>query len=131
MSSPNKVKTSLVKLSRSVWVPLYNTQIIISFDPAGQSRKRGIDEGYVNSTAACVVDIDGCDLALFWPERYNINTVSHESVHMAYNILSRCGVRVSARNHESLAYLVGWIVDQVDEFYQELINKKLFKELSK
>ncbi|BDU72391.1 hypothetical protein [Mesoterricola silvestris] len=49
------------------------------------------------------------------------NTVAHEATHIAWKILETCGVKISPTNHEAMAYLVGWIVDEVLMLFPELV----------
>lgn len=42
------------------------------------------------------------------------NTIAHEALHAAWRILDEVGVVVDKPNHEALAYLLGWVVDQIE-----------------
>lgn len=42
------------------------------------------------------------------------NTIAHEALHAAWRILDEVGVTVDKPNHEALAYLLGWVVDQIE-----------------
>jgi len=42
-----------------------------------------------------------------------VHTVHHESIHVAWNILERVGVKVDEANHEALTYLEGYIASKV------------------
>lgn len=44
------------------------------------------------------------------------NTAVHESVHMARIILEHCSIQWSAKNDEPLAYLAGWLSEQVLDY---------------
>ena len=41
----------------------------------------------------------------------DINTIAHESVHLAVKALDWAGIEYDVDNHEILAYMVGWIVE--------------------
>jgi hypothetical protein len=43
-----------------------------------------------------------------------VSTLAHEMTHAAVAILAGAGVRYTPTNHESLAYLVGHLVEQCD-----------------
>lgn len=44
------------------------------------------------------------------PDRRCSEVIAHEAVHAAWAILDSAGVKVTADNHEALAYMVTWIV---------------------
>lgn len=52
--------------------------------------------------------------------------ITHESVHLAYEILNKCGVIVDADNHESLAYLAEFLYSNIVKILkrEKLINEK-------
>lgn len=52
--------------------------------------------------------------------------IAHESVHLAYEILNKCGVIVDAGNHESLAYLTEFLYSNIVKILkrEKLINEK-------
>lgn len=50
-------------------------------------------------------------VALFRPDHLTPNTMAHEATHAAWRILDLVGTKVTSKNHESLAYLVGWVMD--------------------
>jgi hypothetical protein len=58
-------------------------------------------------------------MVLFVNNNYNVleynyvHTVHHESIHVAWNILDRVGVRIDGSNHESLTYLESYIAEVV------------------
>lgn len=43
----------------------------------------------------------------------DVNTLSHEAFHAAYDILKRVGVPLGDDSEEAYAYLIGYIVEQV------------------
>lgn len=44
-----------------------------------------------------------------------ISTISHESLHIAMNIFDYIGAKADPMNQEPLAYLVGWIADNINQ----------------
>jgi len=46
--------------------------------------------------------------------------ISHEAVHMSWNILEGIGIPIDADSHESQAYIVEEIVDKVSEIVDKL-----------
>ncbi len=49
--------------------------------------------------------------------------ITHEAMHIVHFIADYAGIKVDTENDEALAYLIGWIVDEI---YQTL-SKKGFK----
>lgn len=49
-----------------------------------------------------------------------INTAAHEALHTAWAILDTCHAKVSPSNHEPMAYLIGWLVDEILFLYPDL-----------
>lgn len=45
--------------------------------------------------------------------RDKIHTIHHESIHVAWNILGRVGVKIDEDNHETLTHLEGYIASKV------------------
>lgn len=58
------------------------------------------------------------------------STLAHECIHAAWDILDYAGVQVEKRNHEQLAYLVGFLVGEVSVIYKQQ-QKFLTKPKSK
>jgi hypothetical protein len=52
----------------------------------------------------------------------NVSVLTHECIHVANHILNRCGVKEREYNDESLAYLVGHLVES---FLRELTKSKI------
>jgi len=48
-----------------------------------------------------------------------IFTLHHESIHVAWNILDRVGVRINEGNHEALTYLTEYIASRADEMIEK------------
>lgn len=49
---------------------------------------------------------------------YVENTITHESVHAAYEILKTAGITLSSETEEAYAYLSGWISQCVSKTYK-------------
>ena len=61
----------------------------------------------------------------FFIHNYSNELVAHESLHLAWEVLHWCGVKVSFENHEALAYLIGHISGEVEKFHKQLKKKGL------
>ncbi|AXF51336.1 hypothetical protein WELLINGTON_208 [Erwinia phage Wellington] len=44
------------------------------------------------------------------------NTVAHEAVHAAWRTLEWVGIKATVDNQEALAYLVGWVAQEITDF---------------
>lgn len=51
-------------------------------------------------------------------EDADANTIAHEAVHAAWRCLQWVGITVSVDNQEALAYLVGWVAQQITDFVE-------------
>ncbi len=52
-----------------------------------------------------------------------LHTIAHEALHTVNSILFDRGVEVSTKNDEAQAYLLSWVVDQIDKA-RSLMSKK-------
>ncbi|WP_374440543.1 hypothetical protein [Epilithonimonas sp.] len=46
----------------------------------------------------------------------NISLIAHEAVHICNFIFKNVGIELDRNNDEPQAYLVGWIVDEIEKF---------------
>lgn len=61
--------------------------------------------------------------AMMVPEHYCEETVYHEALHIAWFVLDEAGVKVTADNHEMLAYMQGSIAHMVKaKLWPELLS---------
>lgn len=56
-------------------------------------------------------------------------TVAHEAVHVAWFTLDLAGVQVTVDNHEQLAYLVGYYVEEITQFVETYRKQAINEEL--
>lgn len=99
-------------------IPIYGQTVRVYFGTEAYHRdfpeyKKDGDNGcfafvQCNECGPCMVFIEASP-----------NTVAHECVHAAWDVLDHVGVKVSADNQEPLAYLVGYIVEHVVKFRQQ------------
>lgn len=45
--------------------------------------------------------------------------IAHEAVHLVNSIFISCGIELDRHNDEPQAYLMGWVIQQIDEFLKE------------
>lgn len=53
------------------------------------------------------------------------NTIAHECVHAAMFTFERIGQGVSPADHEAMAYLTGWLVEQVNKALEKENGQKV------
>nr|DAG74056.1 MAG TPA: Thermolysin metallopeptidase, catalytic domain [Caudoviricetes sp.] len=57
----------------------------------------------------------GKGTCLVWmPPTASINTVAHEATHVAMNLMRDCGIAPDLHNQEVMAYLIGYIVGEIN-----------------
>lgn len=108
--------------ARRVWlsVPIYDRWISVYFGYGYAAKRIGdYTPPTCTTTVAQVVDIgydDGTSavaLVLSDRGRPDVNTLSHESVHLAMSVLQSAGIPVNHDTQEALAYLVGYLVERL------------------
>ena len=45
----------------------------------------------------------------------DVNTIAHESFHVAVTVLSDIGMKLSSKSEEAYAYLIGWVAEQINK----------------
>ncbi|MFV0357730.1 MAG: hypothetical protein ACK5LG_21890 [Bacteroides thetaiotaomicron] len=83
--------------------------------------------GALSTVVACDDVGEFLVLAFNGPQYMTPEVVSHEAVHLAWFALDLAGVEVTVDNHEQLAYLVGYYVNQINLVVEAYLNhvKKL------
>ena len=99
-----------------VTIPIYDIYLYFTFDRLSLNKRFGIEADSVGHTEQG----DGFVVVYIDKDDYNINYLAHESIHAAWFALDSVGVDVTIYNHESLAYLSGWIAEE--------IHKRFLKE---
>lgn len=103
-------------------IPLYQVGLIISVCPKAARAfdpEMNLDEGAMASVFRFVQEETGhfyLGVVFGHPEWADANTVAHEAVHAAWRCLEHVGAKASVKNQEPLAYLVGWIADEITKF---------------
>lgn len=117
----------MAKKVKEIVVPLYHAKVILSFDVDHLSdhlyKKYSIDHSIAPAFAgqAAVFEYAGTGVQVHSlyvsKDDYSLGYVTHECIHCAWHVLNEAGVEVTAGNHEALAYLAGWLADEVNKFY--------------
>lgn len=102
---------------RSFTVPVYDSQVTLVRTQAELLRvceKHGVDEPDKNTDGICIqADFSsGCtQFILGWMTK-DPAVLAHEATHLAQFILIRVGIDPRDSNGETMAYLVGFLVDK-------------------
>lgn len=97
-------------------VPLYGIYLRFICG-AEQARKQGFDMADQHLASVCY-DYAKCEVTIILRDETltSRNTLAHETLHAAWRVLDMVGAQVDAHNHEALAYLVGWIAEELDKW---------------
>jgi len=109
------------------YVPIYSRRVYVYIGDDYKDINKKVNKDYkieesgdkANYLEASVVEMthkgEGLvDNLFLLPSNVEQHTVAHECVHMAWDILDLVGVRVEADNNEALAYLVGYLMKEVN-----------------
>lgn len=98
-----------------VKVPIYNRHVYISFDREKVSKKFNVDisEGFAGIT----IKLDPIIIVFIDEDLYCQNFLTHESIHAAGFVLEMAGIDIDIENDEPLAYLAGWIAEEINKRY--------------
>jgi hypothetical protein len=55
-------------------------------------------------------------------DKKHLSNIAHEAVHIKNSIFTDCGIQLDLANDEAEAYLVGWLFEQIYEFFNEKNN---------
>lgn len=109
------------KVAKNTWytvVPIYHAGLYLCTTAEAVTKlcaknDMEYDPGFSDGTCQIVTDVDtGCAYVLIYIGNHGEDTLVHESVHAAWDVLNHAQVDVYYENHESLAYLTDWIYSQ-------------------
>jgi len=102
---------------RSFTVPVYDSQVTLVRTQADLLRacdKHGVEEPDKNTDGICIqadFSTGRTQFILGWMTK-DAAVLAHEAVHLAQFILIRAGIDPRDSNGETMAYLVGYLVDK-------------------
>lgn len=114
---------------RSFFIPIYKTSVLVSGDYDVFNRwkmKKGgqlIDKLAVGHTVWFMDEGKG---GIYLPKDATDGTIAHECYHAAAYILESRGVAHGPDHHEALAYLLGFLVDEVSRIRKSKRCRKSF-----
>lgn len=103
-------------MHKKIVVPLYGTRVDLFSSPESCNEFFGKEVFTEGSEAISHTHTQGVYLAF---RDSNPNSVTHECVHAAWRVLHWNNVKVSRTNHEALAYVAGWLAEQVTAFLKK------------
>jgi len=89
-------------------------------------KNKGLEIKWSEDMAAWTEDVfyNGYVLTIiFDPKEFDVNTVAHECIHIKNRIFEHTDILHDFKNDEPEAYLVGWLVGELQKAYNEF--KKL------
>jgi hypothetical protein len=104
-------------MAKSFTVPFFDSQVTLvrtHADLLRECEKNGVDVPDKNTDGICIQaewDSGRTQFILGWMSK-DVSVLCHEAVHLAQFILLRAGIDPRDSNGETMAYLVGWIVDK-------------------
>lgn len=115
------------KKDKKIKIPIYGRElrIVICKDIQSGFKKLGLEDVNGDELEASVVEDDNGVINLIIRPDADINTICHESFHIANGVLDDAGMKLCDNSEEAYAYLVGWVAEQV----QKEIKKNLKNEL--
>lgn len=120
----------MIEHRRRVLFPVfsnYQVRIIFSDDLAKSYEKifkRPLDRDVDMTNAFHAISKSGCSHLFFRIGNAPSGTIAHECVHVIWRLLIEWA-GVTKMDDEVVAYHVGWLVQQVTNFRNELIDKKV------
>lgn len=120
-----------------ITVPIYGNVLTFIFtdSPEEVTSRHGVPKEDVEGCDACTCFKQGGTdenpktklmVVLRADEELNVGILSHECVHATHYIMSCKGMHANLYDDEAEAYLHGWIMNQLYDFWEE--GKKLFGE---
>ncbi len=104
-------------------VPLYNQTVGVYFDIA--SYHKDYPEYTNDGDNGCYGFVQNRNIVIV---DYNPNTVVHECLHAAWQVLDDCGVKVTHDNDEPLAYVLGYIYEAVINCHEHYLKREAKRE---
>ncbi len=108
----------MLHFKRKIRVEIYDTTVYVSFtdDLIGVSNKILLKTKFPLLENECHGIFLTCPQyyqLVFQLENLSVNTIAHECVHAAMQILSEVNIPITTENDEPLAYLLGYLVEKV------------------
>ncbi len=101
-----------------IYIEIYDTELIVYVDRNKFRRKSKVKD---NNFVGYTIDSDE-GILMYLPESYNEFVLAHECIHASWYILDNRGIELDWDNHESLTYLV--------EYLMKLIKKEVYEKSS-
>ena len=105
------------KKHKKIKIPIYGRElrVVISKNIQTGLKQLGLEAFEGEEVEASVVeDPDGVINLVIQPDA-DINTICHESFHIANGILDDAGMKLCDNSEEAYAYLIGWVAEKVQK----------------
>lgn len=107
------------KITKETITPLYGSILVVSNDTEHLNKYLaktypGVEiEVMPSAGSVSVFDCpdSGARLLAMVLDHCTMQVLCHESIHAAFHVLDRVGIKVDADNHEALTYLTDWIFE--------------------
>lgn len=105
-------------------IPIYDMPLFVHIGyPLEPTRKKyNIDPGL--DAVAAVHEIEGALLVWFHPTEFIPSLVAHEVIHLKNLIFTHVSFKQDPSNDEAEAYLVEYLVKEIEKVYKKYANSK-------
>lgn len=116
-------------LKKEITIPIYGITFTVIFYDSDDELKKEFAGKYqdfehsVEGFDAALIDLDDKIYLVFSTEKENAPTpgvIAHEAKHIVNNIFQSIGHNLCIYNDEPECYLLGWIVDEIHKFKDEM-----------
>lgn len=107
-------------------IPIYNCSIILKFTndflKYMKKHKTKLESEFKDCKGLCLTINSKHQIYILIKKRetYNYDTIVHECLHATNIILETRGVEVTTENDEAQAYLLGFIINQVQTYIRSI-----------
>lgn len=106
--------------SKTVKIPIYGGRLLIYFTDNLQSLNGKYNLGNVEGFEALSLDDGGRRYVIAFNDDPKASVIAHEAVHITNMIFKDVHVKLDINNDEPYAYLLEWVVEQVDKFKNKI-----------
>ena len=111
---------------REVTIPIYFGTLVMIFtdelERLNSVYKTNIKEE--DYEAVVFTEVNKSNKFVVAIKQKNWSVIAHEAIHVVNSIFLSCNILLDRDNDEPQAYLMGWVIQQIDDFLQEVEFKK-------
>ena len=111
---------------REVPIPIYFGTLVIIFTDELERLNSVYNTNIKEEDYDAVVfsEVDNSSKLVVAIKEKNWSVIAHEAVHIVNSIFLSCNIQLDRNNDEPQAYLMGWVIQQIDDFLKEVESKK-------